>query len=72
MSARARQVTSDRKLAYHAEIRAQKAEAMVGQLVARVAELERGIAAHRDGDGWSDSDLWELLPRRMWRHRTSA
>jgi hypothetical protein len=60
-------VTSDRKLAYHAEIRALKAEKSIGRLASRVNELERAIAAHRDSDGWSDEDLWAILPRHLKR-----
>lgn len=67
MSARSQRVTSDRKLAYNAELRAQRAERSVGELVARVAELERAIAAHRDGTGWGDEDLWSVLPRHLRR-----
>lgn len=56
---------SYRKLAYNAEMRAQRAEKTVGQLASRVAELEAAIVAHRDGDGWSDRDLWDVLPRHL-------
>jgi hypothetical protein len=61
-----------KRLAYEAEMRAQHAEKTVGRLSSRVAELERAIAAHRDGDGWSDRDLWAVLPRRLRGRRTSA
>lgn len=54
-----------KKLAYQAEMRAQHAEATVGRLASRVAELEAAIVAHRDGDGWGDRDLWAVLPRHL-------
>lgn len=61
--------TADRKLAYHAEMRAQQAEKTVGRLADRVAELEAAIAAHRTGvlerQQWADEPLWSVLPRRM-------
>ena len=51
-----------KKLAYHAEMRAQFAER-------RVAELEAAIAAHRkgveDGDWRAEETLWRVLPRTV-------
>lgn len=66
---------SERKLAFHAEMRAQKAEKAVGKLVSRVAELEAAIADHRTGvlerQEWSDEPLWRVLPRHMKAGRTA-